>query len=65
MENSDVVGAPLINSLIYAYGYAGNLGKMRELFLGMKEKDCRPDGVTFATMIQAYNAHGMVEAAET
>ncbi|THG23197.1 hypothetical protein TEA_016707 [Camellia sinensis var. sinensis] len=30
----------------------------------MKERNCKPDNITFATMIQAYNAQGMIEAAE-
>ncbi|CAN1245005.1 Pentatricopeptide repeat-containing protein At3g53170 [Linum grandiflorum] len=34
---------------------------MEELFKTMAEKNCKPDYVTYATMIQAYNAQGMTE----
>ncbi|KAK9913053.1 hypothetical protein M0R45_036879 [Rubus argutus] len=47
-----------------AYGRAGDINKMGELFLVMEEKKCVPDHITFATMIQACNAQGMTAAAE-
>jgi hypothetical protein len=37
---------------------------MSNLFLEMKGRKCNPDSITSATMIQAYNAQGMTEAAQ-
>ncbi|XP_010933827.2 pentatricopeptide repeat-containing protein At3g53170 [Elaeis guineensis] len=63
-ENTDVVlDTPFFNCVISAYGQAGEVKIMEEMFLLMKEKNCKPDSITFATMIQAYNALGMDEAA--
>lgn len=63
-ENTDVVlDTPFFNCVISAYGQAGEVKIMEEMFLLMKEKNCKPDYITFATMIQAYNALGMDEAA--
>ncbi|CAN1816015.1 Pentatricopeptide repeat-containing protein At3g53170 [Linum perenne] len=62
VENSDVIpDTALFNCLISAYGRAGELDKMEELFKTMAEKNYKPDYVTYATMIQAYNAQGMTE----
>lgn len=43
---------------------AGDVRKMGELFLEMKENKCVPDGITYATMIRALKAQGMTEAAQ-
>lgn len=65
VENSDVVlDTPFFNCIINAYGQAGDLDKMCELFLAMKEKKCKPDKITYTTMIQAYNSNHMAEAAK-
>lgn len=65
VENSDVVlDTPFFNCVINAYGQAGDLDKMYELFLAMKEKKCKPDNITYTTMIQAYNSNHMAEAAK-
>ncbi|KAG5238448.1 pentatricopeptide repeat-containing protein [Salix suchowensis] len=65
VENSDVIlDTPFFNCIICAYGRAGDVEKMSNLFLGMEERKCKPDSITFATMIQAYNAQGMIEAAQ-
>ncbi|CAN1245006.1 Pentatricopeptide repeat-containing protein At3g53170 [Linum grandiflorum] len=62
VENSDVIlDTPFFNCVISAYGRAGEVEKMEELFKTMAEKNCKPDYVTYATMIQAYNAQGMTE----
>ncbi|GMH19005.1 hypothetical protein Nepgr_020846 [Nepenthes gracilis] len=54
VKNSDVIlDTTFFNCIIGAYGRAGDLDKMGELFLFMKEKNCKPDNITFATMIQA------------
>ena len=37
---------------------------MVELLVTMKVRNCKPDNITLATMIQAYRAQGMIEAAE-
>ncbi|XP_072962354.1 pentatricopeptide repeat-containing protein At3g53170 isoform X1 [Typha angustifolia] len=64
-ENTDVIlDTPFFNCVISAYGQAGEVKIMEEMFLLMKEKKCKPDDITFATMIQAYNAQGMDEAAQ-
>lgn len=63
--NSDVVlDTPFFNCIISAYGRVGDIDKMNELFLLMKEYNCKPDSITFATMIRAYKAKGMAEAAQ-
>ncbi|KAK8921630.1 Pentatricopeptide repeat-containing protein [Platanthera zijinensis] len=59
-ENNDVVlDTPFFNSVINGYGQAGEIQIMKEMFLLMKEKKCKPDYITFATMIKAYNDLGM------
>lgn len=64
VENSDVVlDTPFFNCAISAYGQAGDVDYMYKLFLMMRERNCKPDYITFVTMIQAYNALGMTEAA--
>ncbi|CAL0326223.1 unnamed protein product [Lupinus luteus] len=65
VQNSDVVlDTPFFNCVISAYGQLGDLNKMGELFLAMKERHCEPDNITYASMIQAYNAQGITEAAQ-
>uniref|UniRef100_A0A0E0K7W1 Pentacotripeptide-repeat region of PRORP domain-containing protein n=1 Tax=Oryza punctata TaxID=4537 RepID=A0A0E0K7W1_ORYPU len=63
-ENTDVVlDTPFFNCVIDAYAKSGDIKIMEEMLQLMKEKKCKPDNVTYTTMIQAYNAHGMDEAA--
>ncbi|KAJ1691568.1 hypothetical protein LUZ63_015723 [Rhynchospora breviuscula] len=63
-ENSDVtLDTPFFNCVINAFGKAGEVGIMEEMFSLMKEKGCKPDMITFETMIQVYDSCGMVEAA--
>ncbi|KAM7264404.1 hypothetical protein ACFE04_002087 [Oxalis oulophora] len=63
VENSDILlDTPLYNSIISAFGKCGDIEKMEETFLAMKERQCRPDHITFATMTQAYEAHDMTDA---
>ncbi|KAJ1299121.1 hypothetical protein BS78_01G507300 [Paspalum vaginatum] len=63
-ENTDVVlDTPFFNCVISAYAKSGDIKIMEEMLQLMKEKNCKPDNVTYATMIQAYTAHGMDEAA--
>jgi pentatricopeptide repeat protein len=63
-ENTDVVlDTPFFNCVISAYAKSGDIKIMEEMIQLMKDKKCKPDNVTYATMIQAYNAHGMDEAA--
>ncbi|CAM8892058.1 unnamed protein product [Rhodiola kirilowii] len=65
VDNSDVVlDTTFFNCAISAYGQAGNVEKMSELLISMKERGCRPDHITFATVAQTYDAVGMREAAE-
>jgi pentatricopeptide repeat protein len=63
-ENTDVVlDTPFFNCVISAYADSGDIKIMEEMLQLMKDKSCKPDKVTYATMIQAYTAHGMDEAA--
>jgi pentatricopeptide repeat protein len=63
-ENTDVVlDTPFFNCVIDAYAKSGDIKIMEEMLQLMKEKKCKPDKVTYTTMIQAYNVHGMDEAA--
>ena len=65
IENSDVIlDTTFFNSVISVYGHVGDVKKMNEMFLAMKDKDCEPDSITFATMIHAYKTMGMIEAAQ-
>jgi pentatricopeptide repeat protein len=60
VENSDIIlDTPFSNCVVRAYGWAGDVDKMSNLFLEMKGRKCKPDSITSATMIQAYNAQGM------
>jgi pentatricopeptide repeat protein len=63
-ENTDVIlDTPFFNCVISAYANSGDIKIMEEMLQLMKDKDCNPDRVTYATMIQAYTAQGMDEAA--
>ncbi|CAL4937287.1 unnamed protein product [Urochloa decumbens] len=63
-ENTDVVlDTPFFNCVISAYAKSGDIKIMEEMLQLMKDKKCKPDKVTYATMIQAYTANGMDEAA--
>lgn len=63
-ENTNVVlDTPFFNCVISAYAKSGDIKIMEEMLQLMKEKRCKPDRITYATMIQAYTAHGMDEAA--
>lgn len=65
VENSDVIlDTPFFNCAISAYGQAGDVKRMEELFLSMRKRKFKPDVITFATMIQAYNDLGMTDAAQ-
>lgn len=64
-ENTDVVlDTPFFNCVVSAYAKSGDIKIMEEMLELMKEKKCKPDKVTYTTMIQAYTAHGMDEAAK-
>lgn len=66
IENSDVVlDTTFFNSVIGVYGRARDVKKMGEMLMEMKDRGCEPDEITFATMIHAYKAMGMVEAAQS
>ncbi|XP_076892098.1 pentatricopeptide repeat-containing protein At3g53170-like [Bidens hawaiensis] len=66
IENSDVVlDTMFFNSVIGVYGHARDVKKMGEMLVEMKDRGCEPDEITFATMIHAYKAMGMVEAAQS
>ncbi|KAJ4973224.1 hypothetical protein NE237_006398 [Protea cynaroides] len=63
VDNSDVVlDTPFFNCVISAFGHTGYVERMEEMFLTMKERKCKPDKITFATMIQAYKGQGNLEA---
>lgn len=63
-ENTDVVlDTPFFNCVISAYAKSGDIKIMEEMLQLMKDKNCKPDKVTYATMMQAYTAHGMDESA--
>ncbi|KAL8555357.1 hypothetical protein ACS0TY_003245 [Phlomoides rotata] len=63
--NSDVVlDTPFFNCIINAYGKAGDMENMMELFTAMEGNGCKPDDITFATMIQASRAQGRVDIAQ-
>ncbi|KAF3628796.1 putative pentatricopeptide repeat-containing protein-like isoform 2 [Capsicum annuum] len=62
--NSDVVlDTPFFNCIINTYGQAGDIERMVALFLEMQVRKCKPDHITYSTMIQAYNSQGIIEAA--
>ncbi|XP_040243605.1 pentatricopeptide repeat-containing protein At3g53170 [Aegilops tauschii subsp. strangulata] len=64
-ENTDVVlDTPFFNCVISAYFKSGDTKIMEEMLVLMNEKKCKPDKVIYTTMIQAYIAHGMDEAAK-
>lgn len=64
-ENTDVVlDTPFFNCVINAYAKSGDIKIMEEMLQLMKEKKCKPGKVIYTTMIQAYIAHGMDEAAK-
>ncbi|KDP43560.1 hypothetical protein JCGZ_16847 [Jatropha curcas] len=63
--NSDVVlDTPFFNCIISAYGLAGDIETMTELFLAMEERKCKPNNITFETLIRAFKAQGMTEVAQ-
>ncbi|KAL0413709.1 UNVERIFIED_CONTAM: Pentatricopeptide repeat-containing protein [Sesamum radiatum] len=63
VENSDVVlDTPFFNCVINAYGNAGDVEKMMELLMAMEGCGCKPDNITFATIIQYCRAQGMIVA---
>jgi pentatricopeptide repeat protein len=63
-ENTNVVlDTPFFNCVISAYAKSGDIKIMEEMLQLMKEKKSKPDKITYATMVQAYTAHGMDEAA--
>ncbi|KAL6557559.1 hypothetical protein OROMI_017909 [Orobanche minor] len=65
VENSDVVlDTPFFNCIINVYGKFGEIEKMMELLAAMEGFGCKPDHITFATIIQACRAKGMVDTAK-
>ncbi|KAK4406215.1 Pentatricopeptide repeat-containing protein [Sesamum angolense] len=65
VENSDVVlDTPFFNCVINAYGNAGDVERMMELLMAMEGCGCKPDNITFATIIQACRAQGMIGVAQ-
>ncbi|KAL3834814.1 hypothetical protein ACJIZ3_009550 [Penstemon smallii] len=64
VENSDVViDTTFFNCAISAYGNAGDVEKMMELFKAMEGNGCKPDSITFATILDVLRARGMIEIA--
>ena len=64
-ENTDVVlDTPFFNFVISAYANSRDIKIMEEMLQLMRENKCKPGKVIYTTMIQAYIAHGMDEAAK-
>lgn len=51
----------LFNSVIYACAKAEDVMEMERVFKRMKDKQCRPDLMTYSTMIDAYKKEGMTD----
>ncbi|PHU29978.1 Pentatricopeptide repeat-containing protein, chloroplastic [Capsicum chinense] len=51
----------LFNSVIYACTKAEDVMEMERVFKRMKDKQCRPDLMTYSTMIDAYQKEGMTD----
>ncbi|KAH0730158.1 hypothetical protein KY290_001217 [Solanum tuberosum] len=51
----------LFNSVIYACAKAEDVMEMERVFKRMKDKQCRPDLMTYSTMINAYQKEGMTD----
>ncbi|XP_030492660.2 pentatricopeptide repeat-containing protein At3g53170 [Cannabis sativa] len=65
VANSDAtLDTPFFNCVINAYGQVGDVNMIHELLLAMKERNCYPDNITYATVIQIYKAQGMNDAAQ-
>ncbi|KAJ3670487.1 hypothetical protein LUZ60_010811 [Juncus effusus] len=61
IENTDVaLDTTFFNCLINAYGKNGDIKIMEEMFELMKEKNCKPDKITYETMIRVYNSCDMI-----
>lgn len=65
VESSDVVlDTPFFNCIIHAFGNAGDIERMMELFDAMEGNGCKPDYITFATIIEACRKQGMIGTAQ-
>ncbi|KAL3639819.1 hypothetical protein CASFOL_014787 [Castilleja foliolosa] len=65
VENSDVLlDTTFFNCVINAYGKFGDVEKMMELLEAMEGFGCKPDKITFATIIQACRELGMHDTAK-
>ncbi|CAA0825519.1 Tetratricopeptide repeat (TPR)-like superfamily protein [Striga hermonthica] len=65
VENSDVVlDTPFFNCAINAFGKFGDVERMMELLEAMEGCGCKPDDITFATIIQACRAKEMIDTAK-
>lgn len=51
----------LFNSVIYACAKAEDVMEMERVFKRMKDKQCRPDLMTYSTMVDAYQKEGMTD----
>ncbi|KAL7083621.1 hypothetical protein ACP275_14G174900 [Erythranthe tilingii] len=62
VQNTDLVlDTTFFNCIINAYGNAGDIERMMESFSAMEGNGCKPDNITFATIIHACRAHGMMD----
>ncbi|KAH6765888.1 LOW protein: PPR containing protein [Perilla frutescens var. hirtella] len=65
VESSDVVlDTPFFNCIIHAFGNAGDIERMMELFDAMEGNGCKPDNITFATIIETCRKQGMISTAQ-
>ncbi|XP_042000725.1 pentatricopeptide repeat-containing protein At3g53170-like [Salvia splendens] len=63
--NSDVVlDTTFFNCIIHAYGNAGDIESMMQFFDAMEANGCKPDNITFSTIIQACRSQGMIDTAQ-
>ncbi|KAG6414074.1 hypothetical protein SASPL_126791 [Salvia splendens] len=63
--NSDVVlDTTFFNCIIHAYGNAGDIESMMQFFDAMEANGCKPDNITFSTIIQTCRAQGMIDTAQ-
>ncbi|CAI0561064.1 unnamed protein product [Linum tenue] len=47
------------NCLVDVYGKMGCFAEMKEVLELMEEKGCKPDAITYRTMLKAYKDRGM------
>lgn len=66
IANSNVeLDTHFFNCAINVYGKAGDFIQMVEIFRTMESQRCKPNKVTFATMIQACQDQGMIDIARS